>query len=463
MTTSSSESRPTEVPSASGGQPQNGAATSNVKIGLIIGIALVTILPSYFISGLIAEREARQSGVEKEFTRDWGPPQHVYSPILVVPYLAAPERSRQYLKIAPARLEVATNLVPQERRRGLFHATVYDAKLEMQGNFLVPDETRLRYLLAEKDGRLLWNESFVVLGTTTRLSGLRSEDHIAINGVDTPWQPCLEMIRREVDCRDLSIVLANAGLDPTAATTSTVPFKSAVSLRGTGSFNVLFAGKELDATMRSSWRTPSFAGNVLPMSSNVTSQGFEAHWQIAELGSPPTSISASIVDGAMWKRSTIGVDLIEATPIYRMITRVAKYGLLFVVLSFATYFFFELLSHVRIHVVQYGLLAASLSLFALLLLSLSEPIGYTAGYVVSAGLVLIQSTLYTAAVAKRAGPALIFAAMQASLFTFIYVVLALETYSLLIGAVSLFVVVSVLMVLTQRVNWQALLPMGRTA
>jgi len=199
------------------------------------------------------------------------------------------------------------------------------------------------------------------------------------------------------------------------------------------------------------------------MNSNVTSQGFEAHWQIAEFGSPPTSISASIVDGAMWKRSTIGVDLIEATPIYRMITRVAKYGLLFVVLSFATYFFFELLSHVRIHVVQYGLLAASLSLFALLLLSLSEPIGYTAGYVVSAALVLIQSTLYTAAVAKRAGPALIFATMQAGLFTFIYVVLALETYSLLIGALALFVVVSVLMVLTQRVNWQALLPMGRTA
>ena len=87
----------------------------------------------------------------------------------------------------------------------------------------------------------------------------------------------------------------------------------------------------------------------------------------------------------MWKGATIGVELIEATPIYRMINRVAKYGLLFVVLSFATYFFFEVLSRLRIHVVQYGLLGLSLSLFSLLLLSLAEPIGYTNGYLVGRG------------------------------------------------------------------------------
>ena len=96
-----------------------------------------------------------------------------------------------------------------------------------------------------------------------------------------------------------------------------------------------------------------------------------------------------------------GVDLIEATPLYRTISRVAKYGLLFVVLSFAIYFFFELLSRLQIHLVQYALLGLSHSLFSLLLLSLSEPIGYTAGYIVSAGLVLAQSSLYTAAVAER--------------------------------------------------------------
>jgi len=166
-------------------------------------------------------------------------------------------------------------------------------------------------------------------------------------------------------------------------------------------------------------------------------------------GSPRIAVSGTIVDVAMWKGPMLGVELIEATPLYRTINRVAKYALLFVALAFAIYFFFELLSGVQIHVVQYGLLALSLSLFSLLLLSLSEPIGYAAGYLVSAGLVLIQSSLYTAAITRRAAPALVFAVMQAGLFGFIYVLVDLETYSLLFGALALFVVVSILMILTQ--------------
>jgi len=45
------------------------------------------------------------------------------------------------------------------------------------------------------------------------------------------------------------------------------------------------------------------------------------------------------------------------------------------------------------------------------------------------------------------------AVMLSSLFGFLYVLLGLETYSLLIGAVALFIVVSALMVLTQMVKW----------
>lgn len=420
------------------------------KLIVIAGLALATLIPNYLVSGLIAERETRQEVVQNEFTRNWGPQQHIYSPVLVVPYQSAPDRPREYLKIAPDRLVVNANLLPQDRKRGLFHATVYDAKVEMQGTFAIPAESRLKALLA-RDSRLLWSDSFVAMATTS-LTGLQSDDRITINGAETAWQPCLETVRPEEDCKGPPLVLANASVATPAGKLS---FQLAMSLRGTSSFNVMHAGKELDATIKSPWRTPSFAGNVLPTSSSVTSQGFEAHWQTSGFGSPPISTAGAIVDPALWKGSTIGVELIEATPLYRTITRAAKYGLLFIALSFVIYFFFELLARLQIHIVQYGLLALSLSLFSLLLLSLSEPIGYTAGYIVSAGLVLVQSSLYTAAVARRAVPALVFAGMQASLFAFIYVLLDLETYSLLIGALALFAVVSVLMALAQRVNWSA--------
>jgi inner membrane protein len=421
------------------------------KMVLISGLAIASVLPNMLIGNVIEEREQRQSSVREEIKRNWGPQQTVYSPTLVIPYQVG-DRPRQYVKIAAAQLDLAADLAPQERKRGLFQTTVYDAKLDMKGTFAVPPESRLRDFVSDKDGRFVWNESAIVFGTEGGLTGMRASDKITVDGVDTTWQPCLEVVRNEQTCRGSAMVLAAAPLTLTA-TGARVAFRTTVNLRGTGSLCFLHGGKDLAATFQSSWPSPSFIGNTLPLSSTITADGFEAKWQASEFGAPRVTSSLYVMDAAMWKGPTIGVDLIEATPIYRMITRVSKYGLLFVVLSFATYFFFEMLARIRIHIVQYGLLGLSLSLFALLLVSLAEPIGYTNGYLVAAGMVLLQSTIYTAAVARRFKPTLTFAVVLASLFGFIYLLLGLETYSLLMGAMALFVVVSLLMVLTQMVKW----------
>jgi len=436
--------------------PPNYTSLSIYKMVLIAGLAVATVLPNLFISNLIEERQQRQDGVLQELTRTWGPEQSLYTPTLVIPYQAG-ERPRQYVKIAPTRLDLSADLsadlTPEERKRGLFHATVYSAKVDMAGAFVIPAESRLRDFVADKDGRFLWSDATIAFGTPTSLTGLRAADNITIDGNVTQWMPCLEALRQDAACKGAALVLANAPISPAVTANTRIAFKGGVSLRGTGSFNVLFAGKEMAAKFNSPWPSPSFTGNTLPDNSSVAADGFEAKWQIIEFGSPRITAASTIMDQQMWKGSTIGVDLIEATPIYRMITRVAKYGLLCVLLSFATYFFFELLSKLQIHVVQYGLLGLSLSLFSLLLLSLAEPIGYLNGYLTAAGMVLLQSTLYTAAVSRRFMPTLMFAAMLSSLFGFLYVLLGLETYSLLIGAVALFIVVSALMVLTQMVKW----------
>lgn len=432
--------------------PPNFASLSLYKMALIAGLAVATVLPNLFISNLIEERQQRQDGVLQEIAKTWGPEQSLYTPTLVVPYQAG-ERPRQYVKIAPTRLDLAANLTPEERKRGLFHATVYTAKVDMTGAFVIPAESRLRDFVADKDGRFLWNEAMIAFGSHASLTGLRAADNITIDGTVTQWMPCLEALRQEQICRGAAMVLASAPISPAVTANTRIAFKAGVSLRGTSSFNVQFAGKEMAAKFNAPWPSPSFTGNTLPDTSTITSDSFEANWQVIEFGSPRIAASNTIMDAGMWKGSTIGVDLIEATPIYRMITRVAKYGLLFVVLSFTTYFFFEVLSKLQIHVVQYGLLGLSLSLFSLLLLSLAEPIGYTNGYLIAAGMVLLQSTLYTAAVSRRFVPTLMFAVMLSSLFGFLYVLLGLETYSLLIGAVALFIVVSALMVLTQMVKW----------
>src|SRR5262245_16877725 len=70
-------------------------------IGLII---FAVIIPNLLIFELIAERERRQTSVESEFTRVWGPPQQIYSPILVVPYRSGAMLARQFVRLAPTSL-----------------------------------------------------------------------------------------------------------------------------------------------------------------------------------------------------------------------------------------------------------------------------------------------------------------------------------------------------------------------
>lgn len=439
-----------EPPHAGAWVPRwSGMGLALQKLCLIGGIALATLVPGYFVTDLVAEREARQAEVEADIAQSWGPPQRLAGPVLAVPFETA-DGARRYLRIAPAQLAVTVDLAPETRRRGLFQATVYQATAALQGSFDLPDETRLRELLPAGAGRLLWTEGVLAL-TVGGLAGLGPDDHVAIEGTRAPWLPCREAARAEADCPADEILLSGARLGAGPQTPRRLAFSATLALRGTAGLTVQSAARQLDAVMRAPWPSPSFAGNVLPTTTRVGADGFEARWQATTYGAPRLSQGAGVTDAAA-AGSSVGVALIEAVPTYRMITRAAKYGLLLVVLSFATYLFFEVLARLRIHPVQYGLLGISLSLFALLLLSFGEAIGYTAAYAVSAGLVLAQSSIYTAAVARRAGPALVFAGILASLFAFLYVLLSLETYSLLLGALSLFVVVSVLMALTQRIG-----------
>ena len=371
-----------------------------------------------------------------------------YTPTLVIPVSgrrpAAPIRqdradaSRSYRE-----------LTPQERKRGLFHATVYYAKVDMTGAFVIPAELRLRDFVADKDGRFLWNETTIAFGTPANLTGLRAADNITIDGTETQWMPCLEALRQERPAR------APRGAGERAAL-ARCHGEHTHCLQGRRQparhqfVRVQFAGKEMVAKFQSPWPSPSFTGNTLPLNS---SRGGGVRGKLAdhEFGSPRITAASTIMDPQMWKGSTIGVDLIEATPIYRMITRVAKYGLLFVVLSFATYFFFEVLEAADPRGAVRAARPVALAVLAAAALARRTdrvhqwlPDGGRHG--------AVQSTLYTAAVSRRFVPTLMFAAMLSSLFGFLYVLLGLETYSLLIGAVALFIVVSALMVLTQMVN-----------
>jgi inner membrane protein len=143
-----------------------------------------------------------------------------------------------------------------------------------------------------------------------------------------------------------------------------------------------------------------------------------------------------------------------------MVERASKYAVLFLTLSFLTYFLFETIARIHINIVQYGLLGLSITLFGLLLVSFSEPLGFTPAYMLSSLLILLQATIFTGSVTRQFRLAALFGAILAALFGFLYVVLSLEVYALLTGAVALFTALSLVMAVTRRVDWSGA---GRSA
>ncbi len=440
-------------------------ASPTAKLGLILALILLLQVPLFAVGNLIGEREARQDEVLAGIRRSWGPAQAITGPTLAVPYAwvepatqAVPaQRRRGWVLVPPRTLAVTASLAPETRQRGLFHAIVYTAAVRLAGTVGVP-----RIDIKDAPGaELLWSQAVLVVGATD-LRGQPGDGTMTVDGQSVP----LAVQSTGGGCGGLAT--SPAGLGGPAAPGTTITFQASLALRGTQSFAVVPWGQQIDMRVSAPWPTPSFNGVALPLSYDIDDTGFRAAWQVsgdAVSGGFATSAGSTTNAGPMSNPgplpgcggtetdSAAGVDLLEAVPTYLMVTRTAKYGTLFLVLSFLTYFLIEQGTGLRIHLAQYGLLGLSIALFALLVVALAEPLGFSAGYAISTAAVMSQASLYTLSVTQRPRLALLFAAVMGLLFALLYVVLRLESYALLAGTAALFVILSVVMAATRRLDW----------
>src|SRR5262249_6953098 len=103
--------------------------TPAVKATLLIALTLLLLIPLYLGDDVNRDRAAHQEEARAEYQRSWGPSQSVIGPILSIPYTTGVDGVRHYLNIAPRRMAVDSDLQPEVRRRGLFRAVVYHAKV----------------------------------------------------------------------------------------------------------------------------------------------------------------------------------------------------------------------------------------------------------------------------------------------------------------------------------------------
>jgi inner membrane protein len=209
-------------------------------------------------------------------------------------------------------------------------------------------------------------------------------------------------------------------------------------------------------TMQGGWPHPSFFGQFLPEARQVTPEGFTAAWATTRLAANMDHHINTYLRGNQGLDGLIGVRFIEPADSYVQSDRALKYSLLFIGLSFSAFFLFEVLKRLAIHPLQYGLTGAALALFYLLLLSLSEHLGFALAYAVATAACVALVGYYLIYVLGGIGWGLGFGVLLGGVFGILYVLISLEDYALLAGSLTLFGFLALAMVLTRKVDWYQL-------
>jgi inner membrane protein len=126
---------------------------------------------------------------------------------------------------------------------------------------------------------------------------------------------------------------------------------------------------------------------------------------------------------------------------------------MFIGLVFLTFFVFEALSGSRLHPAQYVLIGLAQMVFYLLLLSLSEYIGFDAGFAIAAVATVLLIGLYAGAAFKATRYRIQALVVFSTVYGLIYLLMRLEDFALLAGSIAAFVGLTAGMWLTRNIEW----------
>jgi inner membrane protein len=430
-----------------------GSGFEAAKRILFLGaLILLMLIPLGMVEGVAQERSWRKQQVMDEVGEQWGPVQSVSAPILVVPYdmletrpkadgSEALFRVRHFATFLPASTSMKAQSHVEKRHKSIYEILVYGAAIDISGTFASPDFARW----SVPPDQIHWNEaSLAVL-----LPGARALQSIALAVDGKPLTVEAGLLPQHPRGQGLRADLKLAGARP-------ISFAIKLAVNGRDALSMLPLGGQTEIEMSSDWPHPNFLGSPLPKSREISDAGFAGRWSINHLA---TGIPLAWRDGEFTLDPNaidrVGVGLAEPGDVHQQTDRIVKYGLLVVALTFGTIFIMGLLKRDRVHLVQYLLIGAAISLFYLLLLSLAEQMSFARAYLI-ASLVDITIVAAYAGATIRHVVGVFTGLILAALHGYMFVLLQMESYALLSGTIGLLLILVLIMVATRKVDWYAI-------
>ena len=438
------------------------ARSMGLKLLLVCLLALLMSIPALFVFGLLSERTNRADQVAREVGGMVGGPQTFIGPILSVPYVAPPTApnepaQRGVFLIFPTQATATAASRSEVRTRSLFKVPVWQADLAFTSRFdLAESATK-----APPGAVLDWERAEFLIGASDA-RGAQADVVLKVAGQTLPLAPASSLSDVSLQSNPNNPPLRGAG-DPNmrffgapaaGLATPTAQFDATATMRFSGAqrLAVLAWGKTTTFTAKGDWPHPSFDGGFLPVKREVGAGGFTAEWSVPFIA---RGVPAEGLTDALQRlgQTALGISFIEPANPYQSVARSLKYAPMFIGLVFLAYFLFETTQGRRVHPAQYVLIGLAQIIFYLLLLSIAEHTGFDAGFAIAATATVALISAYAGWTFESRRQGVIALIAFAALYGLIYVLMRLEDFALLIGALTSFAAIAAVMYFTRRVDW----------
>ncbi len=430
----------------------------------VMGVFFLTILMSWavsYINSIIIERQANQESAKVRVANGLSGKQTITGPLLIVPYYEEYPVTTGYGKNAqteimreesttymlPENLELSGGFTNEFKKSGIYKVLMYQLGGQIKGNFRLPPHFKVSP--RHEGGKITFQAAYLSMGIS---------DTRGINGKpELLWgkTPYKFIQGSRVNAFGNGIHAPLGEINPEIE--QVIPFEFKLNLRGTEQFGFTPIADNNVVALQSSWQHPQFGGSFLPdpATQKVTPGGFSANWAVSSLSS---SNQARLTNSMLDKPNdgmleSLNIGFIEPINVYSLSDRATKYGLLFIGLTFAGFFIFELMKQLRIHPAQYTMVGLAMAMFYLLLISLSEHVSFGASYFAASFACVSLLGYYLSHALKSKINGAIFATLLTALYGALYGILQSEDNALLMGSLLVFGLLALTMVITRKVDW----------
>jgi len=414
----------------------------------IVILTVLLLIPGTMIQDLIKERQERSQKTVQDINEKWSQSQTLCAPLLIIPYTTTRSdnvRVTNTLYVTPKDLEVNVSLTPEERYYGIYKAILYKSDIHFNGNF-----SGLADLKVE-NSELHFDKAQIAIGITD-LKGVTQNPIFKANGkqLEANVGTVRHLFANNKNSSDKTLIVDLKGINLKDSIPQTLSFDCAMKLNGSRSLSFIPIGQSTAVTVNGQWQSPSFIGGFSP-ESTIDSRQFKAAWNILGFNREiPAMWSNDNVSNL--RDNSFGVNLIETVDHYQQNMRSAKYALMFIALTFTVFFFVEIFTKKPILIFQYVLVGIALILFYSLLLSLSEQIGFGRAYLTASAATILMTTVYFYSLIRRLAATLILGGIMIALYAFLYINLQVEDFGLLFGSIFLFVILGVVMFVSNKIK-----------